>query len=71
MYVGQYIAKVEELAQFYQLARYAPNDQRKIHRCKKGLCVDIAQSLSSFVCTTYAALVQQAYVMEGDLKRLY
>lgn len=67
----EYTAKFEELTQFYQLARYAPNDEWKMQRYKRGLRADVAQGLSSYACTNYAALVQQTYVAEEDLKRMY
>lgn len=71
MSMGHYTAKFEELSQFYELASYTLNDQWKIKRYKNGLRVDIVQSLSSFACTIYSSLVQQAYVAKGDLKKLY
>lgn len=71
MTVGQYTDKFEELSQFDELASCAPNGHWKRKRYKQGLREVIAQSLSSFACTSYVALVKKAYVVEGYLKKLY
>lgn len=69
--VGEYTTMFEELAQFYQLAQYAPNGEWKITRYKLGLHGDISHSLDAYPFTNYASLVQQAYVEEEGLKRMY
>ena len=66
MSVGEFTAKFERLSQFYQLAKHAPNDEWKMQMYKAGLRADVAQGLSSYAMTSYAGLVQQAYVAEAD-----